>query len=134
MHCFVRKIIEKYNILWRILKKKKNMMKIEDIILFHTFQAILHIVYLKYLTLWKGVGPGMHNFKWYKIIRNLEKKVHICSALWWAYFRAHHFAIFFINKSPSLWDPFKTMLTFICYLVLKLFKIKNSTLLLEHSI
>ena len=31
------------------------------------FEAILCIDYLKCLKLWKGVGPGKHNFKWYKI-------------------------------------------------------------------
>ena len=31
------------------------------------FEAILYIDNLKCLKLWKGMGPGMHNFKRYKI-------------------------------------------------------------------
>jgi len=31
------------------------------------FQAILNIDYLILFELWESEGPGMHNFKWYKI-------------------------------------------------------------------
>ena len=43
------------------------MIKFQDNFLFHMFQSILYIDYLKCHKLWEGVGPGMHNFKWYKI-------------------------------------------------------------------
>ena len=43
------------------------MINIQDNFLFHMFQVILYIDYLKYLKLWEGVGPGVHNFLWYKI-------------------------------------------------------------------
>ena len=36
------------------------------------FEAILCIDYLKFIRLWKGVGPGMQNFKWYKIVELSE--------------------------------------------------------------
>ena len=60
------------------------MVKIQDNLFFHMFETILYIDYLKCLKLWKGVGPGMNNFKWYKIAESeiSRKKYHIFSVSW----------------------------------------------------
>ena len=45
-------------------------MKIKDNCLFHMFQEILYID----LKLSEGVGPGIPNFKWYKLVVQMRKK------------------------------------------------------------
>ena len=42
--------------------------------------------------------------------------------------------VIFISKSPSLSDYFEIIMIYVCYLVLKLLKIWNSTLLLGHPV
>ena len=66
----------KNEIFYRGPFKKTNYDKNHDNLLLHMFQAILNIDYLKCLKLWEGVGPGMQNFKWYKIaeLSEISKK------------------------------------------------------------
>jgi len=87
------------------------MIKIQNIIQQKLWKhySKFNIDYLKCLKLWKGVGSGMHNFKWYKVaelseisIKNiifaLRRGDHKDDQLM---SRAHQLVIF-INKSPSL--------------------------------
>ena len=114
------------NFIFIVLRGKKSkkkifyMVKIRDGFLFHIFQAILCIDYLKCLKLWEGVGPAMHEFKCYKISR--KKRPYVIYVVV-TILSSTPFCHLYKEISPNLWDYVKTILTFICYLVSKLLEI-----------
>ena len=89
------------------------MIKIQDIFLFHMFQAILYIDYLNFS------DTKLQNYPKFQenVPYLLDVVVSILLSISLGLF------VIFKNKSPSLLDHSKTMLTYICYLVLKLLKI-----------